>query len=190
MATFTLHKDLLTECPFDSNHKIATRNWIKHIIECEKKLGSKFSTCVYNASHRMPRHEFARHLNTCPDARQYARETDTTATHVLAQPTYTYGSQDSGSQQSTSSAIECTSSPVIATSAEDNEDNVDNWDDDNYPRYSIYDDFGSSVATNTQTDVANKTQKLTKNQKKNMRRKAANASKPQTITTEGTSIWD
>ena len=172
MATFTLHKDKLVECPFDKNHKIAVRNQIKHIIECEHKIVSKTSVCIYNASHRMARHEFAQHIKSCPDGRQHFRDL-----YVSKQTNSSDIKPETRNGESIDSQMASNTQSVLQDSEEDN------WDNDNCPHYSIYD-------TNESIDFKSKpnaTQKLTKNQKKRNRKKAAiDAIASQQIN----SIWD
>ena len=158
MATFTLHKDKLVECPFDKNHKIAVRNQIKHIIECEKKVIAKFSVCIFNASHRMPRNEFAQHIKDCPDGRQHTR-----ALYLSKE----MKNDSIQTEVKTNASVE---SQVNIEEKSDKEDS-DNWDNDNCPQYSIY---GTNEALHTNPNCPqNNVQKLTKNQKKRNRRKTS-----------------
>ena len=151
MATFNHFKDILIVCPYDKTHKIAARNRIKHIIECEKTIVSQFSVCIYNASHRMARNEFAHHIKSCPDGRHQIRE-------LLAST-----SGDSSVADSASDAL-----TTCATAVSDSEDE---WANDNCPDYSIFGEFTTNNKSNS--PEGNPSQKLTKNQKKRNRRKAA-----------------
>ena len=173
MATFSLQKDILVECPFDKSHRIAVRNQIKHIIECEKKIVTNFSTCLYNASHRMARHEFAHHIKTCPDGRQHCRAFDDSF-----RIKNTYIKPEVNNHHSIESQNPSKSETTIE---ETFEDNCDEWAEDNCPHYSIY-DKNKSIDTKDVSETQK--QKLTKNQKKRNRRKAAIASQ------QTNSIWD
>jgi hypothetical protein len=174
MATFTLHSDGLVECPYDKSHRIAVRNQIKHIIECEKNSKSKFSICIYNALHRMPRNQFAQHLNTCPDGRQVTNSNY----HSINKIDVDFDNKDNKSSNSLSEAL--SEGKCLEKSSDE-----DNWNDDNMPSFSIYD----NLSNETTLDISsNKTNKLTKNQKKRNRRKAA-LSLAQTRKQSQT-IWD
>lgn len=179
MATFIHHKDLLIACPYDKNHKIALRNQIKHIIDCEKKIQSKFSVCIYNASHRMARNEFAEHIKSCPDGRHHIRDLYSSAPErVDAQCPPTTSSLPDGKCAPNS---EVPTSEVTVPSREEESESEDEWANDNCPDYSIFGEFLSQSQTSASGEKPK--QKLTKNQKKRNRRKAAKE-------VEVKSIWD
>ncbi|XP_023194687.1 gametocyte-specific factor 1-like isoform X1 [Xiphophorus maculatus] len=62
--------DKLLQCPFDKNHQIRSCRFPYHLIKCRKnhpKLASELKTCPFNARHLVPKHELARHTETCED---------------------------------------------------------------------------------------------------------------------------
>jgi hypothetical protein len=166
MATFTLHSDGLVECPYDKSHRIAVRNQIKHIIQCEKNSKSKLSICIYNASHRMPRNQFAQHLKTCPDGRQQLTNSNN---HSINKIDVNFDNKHNKSSNGLSEALN--EGKCLEKSSDE-----DNWNDDNMPSFSIYDNLTNCDNRSNETTLdmsGNKTNKLTKNQKKRNRRKAA-----------------
>ncbi|XP_054161386.1 uncharacterized protein LOC128959455 [Oppia nitens] len=170
MATFTRFKDEWTVCPFNVNHKIATRNIIKHTIECEKKVNlNNYSVCIYNVSHRMDRHDFAAHIKSCPDGRQHMRDQEIydnqwkgyTATGVI------FDDKPNQLNNQQFGSISAHNSQEITE---------DEWSNDNNTDYDINDN--NTTKQSDDNKVMNL--KLTKNQKKRNKRKAAKAK----------SIWD
>ncbi|XP_051914190.1 gametocyte-specific factor 1 isoform X1 [Hippocampus zosterae] len=62
--------DQLQQCPFDKSHQIRACRLSYHLLKCKQnhpKLAKELKTCPFNACHLLPRHELARHTETCPN---------------------------------------------------------------------------------------------------------------------------
>lgn len=179
MATFNYHEDNLVECPLCGNRRIARRHMIQHKINCNAK-NKNIVTCRYNASHQVPREELVRHLESCCDRRQVNYETMqplvTQETNQLMKSESKHNKQDDCNQV------------------------TDDWNE-NGPSFSLFDHYYGShkeCETSEKKPIVGWTtkMKLTKNQKKHMKKKNAKDLQKQEKDKEEidvkkiTSIWD
>ena len=68
------HEDELKTCPYNSNHRVATRRYQIHIAACAAKTGPGWVVCPFDQSHRLQTSELKGHLLECEANRQRIRE--------------------------------------------------------------------------------------------------------------------
>ncbi|XP_028849968.1 gametocyte-specific factor 1 [Denticeps clupeoides] len=67
------------QCPYDKSHSIRAGRFPFHLIKCSKnhpKLASELQACPFNARHRFPNPQMARHVADCPDRPKGPEELD------------------------------------------------------------------------------------------------------------------
>lgn len=75
MALFgSVDIDKVVRCPYNKDHVMKYSKLGIHLAKCEKKSPIKLQVCVFNSLHRIPQHEYDRHLIVCPNATQFARK--------------------------------------------------------------------------------------------------------------------
>ena len=63
-------KDSSKTCPYDPGHPILSHRMAQHIIKCRKNHPEvNMKTCVFNATHVIPKKDFLVHILECPDKR-------------------------------------------------------------------------------------------------------------------------
>jgi len=169
MATFNQQRDAMVCCPYDSSHRVASRNFVKHAMQCELKYTSGYVVvCPHNASHRIPKHELANHLKRCDDLKQITRER---------------------AQYSNANTVTNDLKNLTVNNGAESEDS---WSEDDAPHYDIYSCIAVSDPTkhaankpqdNDKKTIVGQIVRETKNQKKRRKRKEnAKTTKTQTET--------
>ena len=77
MSTKTSEK--LVQCPYDKLHKVREDRLQFHLIKCKRQnLDKNFVICPFNTTHHMPKEEFEKHAEVCPDRKILLRNSKQT----------------------------------------------------------------------------------------------------------------
>lgn len=81
-SAYTAEAEILKECPFDKNHKVAQRRYRDHVLHCPAQYGSDMITCPYNSLHKIPKSELTQHLSDCVFREQMRKQQEAGPTNV------------------------------------------------------------------------------------------------------------